>query len=243
MTQVVRTTNEVIVEAFQLLGEVGSDESPAGSMLAQGLYILNELIDDFASDGTHISYVQDLSFTAIQGQSTYSVSNVMSADITADRIVSIEYANYTVSNTLVYPIRIINKSEYYNLVRLTPPTLEARLGYVFLDKQIQQSIINFYPAPDQPYPVDLRCKFMVDQFVANSVITNIPPWVVRFIRYSLTRELKQVYPSGNWPAESEEEYQRLRAKFTQSNDNDMTVRTSAILQSPRPFYWPNIIAY
>src|SRR5258708_7810326 len=227
MSQVQRTTNELIVRSLFLLGELGVDEEPDGLMLREGLYILNELLDQFSNSSIYVPYVTDLAFPLIVGKDVYSVSDIVTSDITADRIISLEYANYFVS-TIVYPLKIINKAEYYNVVRLS--NLQARIGFVFLDKQIQQSFLTFYPIPDQPYPVQIRCKLMLDKLLANTVITQVPPYFQRFLRYALCREFKSFYPSGNWTEQQEEEYTRMFNDLKMADEVDMTIRSSAIME-------------
>ncbi len=240
MSQLPRTTNDLIVQSLFLLGELGTDEQADAFMLSTGLFILNALLAQFTANSIYVPFIQDISFTLIVGQGTYSVSDIVTSDLTFNRIVSLEYANFNV-DTIVYPLKIINKSEYYNIVRLS--NLIARPGFVFLDKQISQSFLTFYPEPDQPYPCDIRVKFMFDQMLANQDVTQVPPYFQWFLVHALARAFKNYYPSGNWTQESESEYQRMFQDLMASNENDMTIRSSAILESPRPFYWPNILAY
>lgn len=103
MGQVVRTTNDVIVNSLYLLGELGVGEVPDGFMLTTGLDLINELLDKFASDSIYIPYLTTIDSTFIVGKDTYSISDMMPADITADRIVDLCFANYTVPGTGISP--------------------------------------------------------------------------------------------------------------------------------------------
>lgn len=245
MTQVARTINQLIDAAYRFLGEVGADEVVTGTETSDGLYILNELLDQFSAGGVYIPYNQKVTFNFTPGKGTYSFSDVVSADETVSRIVGISYANYFVqvgtSDPISYPLYIINKSQYYNIVRL--PNLQTRPGFVFLDRQITESFLTYYPIPDQAYQCTMGLKLMIASFVLNQVIVNVPPYAQRFLRYALTRELKGWYPSGRWSEQDEEEYTRMFNDFKASNELDMTIRPSQILVRPEPFYWPNIIAY
>lgn len=240
MSQAPRTTNDLIVYAGRLIGELGVDEEPDATMGQTGIFVLNALLSQFSANSIYVPFIQDLGFTMVVGQDVYSVSNIVTSDLNFDRIISLEYANFNV-DSIVYPLKVINKSEYFNTVRLN--NLLARPGFVYLDKQIQQSFLTFYPIPDQPYPCDIRVKFMIDDLVLNSNVTQVPTYYQYFLIYALARAFKNYYPTGNWTPESESEYQRMFADLKISNETDMTIRTSAILESPRPFYWPNILAY
>src|SRR6185312_5460623 len=96
MSQVTRTTNDVIVNSLYLLGELGVGETPDSFMLSTGLEILNEILDAFAADSIYIPYLQSIDFVMVPGKDVYSVSDIVPADITADRIIDLQFANYIV---------------------------------------------------------------------------------------------------------------------------------------------------
>jgi len=135
MPQVVRTTNDVIVNSLYLLGELAVGfETPTAFMLTTGLELINELLDKFAADSIYIPYLTTISSTFVVGQATYSISDMIAGtNIIADRIVDLSFANYIVQPTgsqpIVYPLKIINKATYYGVVRLN--NLLARPGIYF----------------------------------------------------------------------------------------------------------------
>lgn len=100
MPQVTRTTNDVIVNALYLLGELGVGETPDAFMLSTGLDLINELLDKFSSDSIYIPYLTTIAHQFIVGKDTYSISDmIVGTDITADRVVDLSFANYTVPGT------------------------------------------------------------------------------------------------------------------------------------------------
>lgn len=99
MSQIVRTTNDVIVNALYLLGELGVGETPDGFMYKTGIDLINELLDKFSSDSIYIPYLTTIRSNFIVGKDTYSISDMAPADITADRIVDLSFANYEVPGT------------------------------------------------------------------------------------------------------------------------------------------------
>lgn len=245
MSQVTRTTNELIINSLYLLGELGVGESPDAFMLSTGLEILNEILDGFDADSIYIPYLTTLNFTLEVGKSTYSISDIVPADIRSDRVVDLSFANYIVPTTgdtnLIYPMRIINKSQYYGVVRQN--NLLARPGFILLDKQPTESFIIVYPAPDQPYPCILQAKVMINSLSANQNLDSIPPFYYGFLKYALAREFRSYYPSGNWNETSEEKYQDYISTLKNANETDLTIRPSVTLTAPEPFYWPNILSY
>lgn len=245
MPQPVRTTNDVIVNSLYLLGELGVGETPDAFMLSTGLELINELLDKFSADSIYIPFLTTINFNFVVGQDTYSISDMETADITADRIVDLTFANYTVptqSDTqLIYPLRIINKAEYYGVVRQS--NLMARPGFIFLNKQPQESFVTVYPIPDQPYPCSIQVKSMINELGAQETLGELPPNYYGFLKYALARKFLAYYPSGNWPQTNEQEYNDYYDTLKNSNETDLTIRPSVVLTAPEPFYWPNILSY
>jgi|SRR6185369_1718025 len=245
MSQVDRTVNELIINSLYLIGELGVGETPDSFMLSSGLELVNELIDKFAADSIYIPYLTEISFNMVVGQGTYSISDmIINPDVTADRIVDLSFANYTVPSAgqgIIYPLQIINKAQYYGVTRLIP--LQTRPGFIFLDKQPLETFVTLYPQPDQPYPCLLGAKVMMNQIVEHQSLSGLPPFYYGFLKYCLARKFLSYYPSGNWPETSEQEYQDYFSTIKNANETDLTVRPSAILSRPEPFYWQNILAY
>jgi hypothetical protein len=244
MAQLTISSNQLIINSLYLLGELGVGETPDAFMLASGIELINELLDKFAADSIYIPYLTSLSFTMVAGQAAYTISDMVPADVNADRIVDLSMANYTVPSSgqgIIYPLQIINKAQYYGVTRLTP--LNTRPGFIFLDKQDSRSIVTLYPAPDQPYPCTLQVKSMLNKILANQDLGELPPFYYGFLKYCLARKFLSYYPSGNWPETAEQEYQDYFNIIKNSNETDLTIRPSAVLSRPEPFYWQNILAY
>lgn len=244
MPQITKTVNELIINSLYLIGELGVGETPDSFMLSSGLDLTNELLTKFASDSIYIPFLKELSFNMVADQPTYSISDMVPADVISNRIVDLSFANYTVPSAgqgIIYPLQIINKAQYYGVTRLLP--LNTRPGFIFLDKQATESFVTLYPAPDQPYPCLLGVKVMINELVANEELTELPPFYYGFMKYALARKFLSYYPSGNWPQTSEDEYNDYYNTIKNANETDLTVRPSAILSRPEPFYWQNILAY
>lgn len=245
MPQIVRTTNDVIVNALYLVGELGVGETPDGFMLTTGLDLINELLDKFAADSIYIPFLTTIDFTFTVGKDTYSISDMMTADITADRIVDLSFANYAVpassGTQLIYPLRIINKATYWNVVRQN--NLLARPGFIFLDKQSLESFITVYPIPDQPYPCKIQVKSMINSLSAQDTLGELPPNYYGFLKYALAKKFSGYYPSANWTTAMEQELADYYESFKAANETDLTIRPSVIITAPEPFYWPNILSY
>ncbi len=242
--QVVKTTNQLIVDSLYLIGELATNETPDAYMLSTGVDLLNEILAYFTAASIYIPFLTTIDFNLVAGKSTYSISDMVPSDIIANKIVDLSFANYTVPGSqqgLIYPLKIISKAEYYGVTRQTP--LNTRPAFIFLDKQAQQSFITLYPAPDQPYPCSIKVKTMMNSVSANQDLLELPPYYYGFLKYALGREFIQYYPSGNWTDKTEQKYQQYYTTLKSANERDLTIRPSAILIGKEPFYWQNILVY
>lgn len=157
-------------------------------------------------------------------------------------VITTYQGNFNTSETaLIYPLRIINKAQYYNVVRQN--NLLSRPGFIFLDKQATESLVTVYPLPDQPYPFSLQVKSMINSLEAQETLGELPPNYYGFLKYALARKFMAYYPSGNWPPQNEAEYEDYYNTFKNANETDLTIRPSVTLTAPEPFYWPNILSY
>jgi hypothetical protein len=246
MSQDVVTTNDLIIDSLQLLGELSPSETPDAYMLSRGIMLINELIDKFTADSIYIPFLTTLNFTMVPGQDVYSFSDIVAGtDVTSDRIVNLSFVNYIVNGvaatSLSYPVRIINKATYNNVVRQIG--LLARPGFCFLNRQATESFITFYPAPDQPYPCIVQAKVMIDSLSPFQDISALPPYYYGFFKYAMARKFLGYYPSNNWPQTNEDEYQDYYNNLKNTNETDLTITPSVTMTAPEPFYWPNILSY
>lgn len=245
MAQIVYTTNDLIVNSLYLIGELGVGETPDAFMLTTGLELLNELLNKFASDSIFVPYLTEINFNFVVGQETYSISDMIPSDITQNQFIDLSFANYTLppadNNSISYPLRIISKEEYYNVGRQTH--LLTRPAVIFMNKQPLQTLVTVYPIPDQPYPCSLKVKCFLNSLSQQDTLSELPPNAYGFLKYALARKFLAYYPSGNWPAQNEAEYQDYYQLFKNTNETDLTVRPSAILANVDGFYWQLILTY
>lgn len=147
----------------------------------------------------------------------------------------------TQATALVYPLRIITKSQYWGVVRQT--NLMSRPGFIFLNKQATESFVTVYPVPDQPYPFKLQVKSMINELTNQDTLGELPPFYYGLMKYALGQRWIAYYPSGNWPAQSQQILDDYYSTLKNANETDLTIRPSVTMTAPEPFYWPNILSY
>lgn len=228
MPQTQIKARDLITKAYQLANVVSPTQALSGPQMNDGLSYLNELLDSFASDGVSIPFVKVLTFNLVVGQDTYSISNLVSADVNYERIVALSSVNLAYAGGS-YPVRVITRGQLYDNYRVTQ--IQSRPAYVILDRQELLTNLVFYPQPDMAYECNVRAKFMLDSLELNDTLDEIPPSANKFLRYALAKELHNVYPSQTWTPQAEQEYQKLYKMFKAGNDLDLTIDTDNILSS------------
>ena len=242
MPQIHQTVNELIVRSLYFSGELGVGETPDSFMLSTSLYLLNDMLNEFSVSSIYVPFLTKINFNMIENQGTYSISDVIPADIYSNRIIELSFANFTVNSQLVYPLRIISKAEYYNSTRLK--NLIARPSSIFLNLQADESFITIYAIPDKPYPCELHLKQYINNMVNQDILSVfVPPYYEKFMRYSLTRELVDFYPSATWSDKQEKEYDRMFQDLKAKNETDVTITPSQLLLVDGTYYWQNIESY
>lgn len=187
-------------------------------------------------DATHIMLAYS------ERDALLSIPIVLTSDGVPVNTITAYQGNLNAADTsIVYPLRIINKATYWNVVRQT--NLLARPGFIFLNKQANESFVTVYPVPDQPYPFKLQVKSMINFLSAQDNLNELPPNYYGFLKYALARKFLAYYPSGNWPQQNEDEYLDYYNTFKNANETDLTIRPSVTMTAPEPFYWPNILSY
>lgn len=226
MPQTSRTTNDIIVRAFYLIGEFAPDETPSGSQITEGLYYLNDLFDSFSALGIYIPFIRELVFDLEIGKDEYTISNLVPADVNFERIVELDYVNI-IRETVSYPVRIIKRADLLNSARVV--NIKSRPGFVIFVRDDLVSKLKFYATPDFPFECHVRAKFMLDHLGLFDNLDEVPPYYFRFLRYALGRELLNVYPSSNWSAQAEGEYQIMLKNLTAATDINLTIYPDNLL--------------
>ena len=243
MTQTTRTVNEIIQNAFFMIGEFDEEEPIDGNSFQRGFELLNLLVDSFSGSDMYIPITKEINFPLVSGKSQYIISNVPSItpDVVSNRMASVSYCNILYNNFL-YPVQRFTRSQLYLNVRANEQLGLPRVFEFIKSEQFTQ--LNFYPTPNLSdiYICKVQGKFYIDKFEKFEPITNIPLNLQRFFQYALARELAQFFPSSNFSATAEAEYQKMLGMFIASNDVDLMARTSNLLSHPFLSYfgqWTN----
>lgn len=230
MAQTTRTVNDLILAAFYLIGEFDEDETIPGTDFERGFDIMNLIIDQYSSSASYVPITKELTFNLQQGKQSYIFSNVpgVTADVESNRIASLQYCNI-VQQQVWYPVKVITRTPLYtNRYNLNP---NYRPTYVLVIREVERTILQFYPTPNQLYECRIQAKFFLDKFEKFQPIRNVPLSFQKFLIHALGRELTQYYPSANWSPQAEDTFQMMLRDMLNTNDIDLSVQPSAMIRS------------
>jgi hypothetical protein len=243
-----RTTEDLVLSAYHMLGEITPNEVPSMGQIDQGFNIFNDMIGALSMSSIYIPFESKVSFVTQPATDKYIFTNELQpigppplpgdpVFIGSNQIVTLNFVNIQFSGvpgTVIYPVRILSKSEFYGITRVKD--LPGLPVYCFLDRQRTESTLQFYPTPNLEYPVEVKAKLALDYVTRFTDITALPPFYFKFLRYAIARELLAYYPTANWPAQSESEYLKMEKLISGANDWNCAVKTDQTLNMGRQPY-------
>lgn len=245
------TTEQLILQSYRMASIISPNEVPDAEQMSNGFELINEIISTFQMSGLFIPFDKIINFTSTAGVSKYTFTNALlpiappgpppdfpfvqapEQVVPSDFIVKLDYVNLAFGN-VIYPVRIIAKSEYYDNIRIS--SLQSIPVFCFLERGSTTSSINFYPTPIRAFPMEIKAKVALNYLTRFTTITAVPQYFIKFLRHALARDLLPYYPSSNWTDRSEAEYQRLYKLITAADEWNLSIKTDKTLNYGGPFY-------
>lgn len=186
---------ELILRGFEKIGYVFSEENLRAARYTEAFYYLNEEISALNRSGGCAPWYTSVNFTFTPGQGDYTFG-LTASDVTTQPFTEVEY------------VRMLWQGVYYSIA---PETRKLRLGSttypqpydvipveVLFERNNTQATLSFYQIPNIAIPVIVYAKQELAQFVQYQDITNVPAYYLKYLRYSLAKELAAVYTGTTW---------------------------------------------
>jgi hypothetical protein len=234
MTIITRTVNTIIEGAYKLIGVFSEDRALEGGRVTEGLGLLQEILDHYASVDTRIAWDAPLTFNLVIGQTEYTFSKSGAADVNSNRIVELKYITIQDSD-YNYPV-IIQPDEYYFNRRIAL-NVSARPVEAYFQNALDQansaeeSKIIFFSKPDETYTCVIKAKFVLDAVSLSQPLDEVPTYYHRFLKYALARSLNDSYPGSTWDIKKENEYKMMLENIINASDINLETRTGAALKA------------
>jgi hypothetical protein len=180
---------QFITQAYRLIGANNPTVPLHGNDFEQGLLILNELLESYASTGLLLTIAKYTNFPLVIGQQFVTVGPadlVPTPDIPLGRLANLEDAWLTLSN-VSYPLINMSRDEFLSSFRYEPLQGLPRFVIVFPDTEVVK--IQLYPAPSEFFLFNLRAKFQLTTLLPSDDMSGLPTYYTRFLKFAVARDI------------------------------------------------------
>lgn len=176
----------IITSAMRKAGILVKNEQPSADEAADGLEMLNDLLDSISNDSLIVYARTFENFTLSANDTTYTIG--IGGDFNTVRPIKIITA-YVRSGNIDYPLSLVNDEQYASITLKTVSGIPEFLNYT---NAFPLGTINIYPAPSQGYQLFLVTEKQLSTFTLNQTV-SLPPGWKRMLIYNLAVELAPEY--------------------------------------------------
>lgn len=212
-------TDELISDAYYLSGVVSRDfETVAGSQLADGLRMLNQILSEKSMSGRGIPYYGHSTFNAIPDQEDYDIDNLILVDSVTFNIGDVRYYMQRVSR------RPYNGAGRVDDISSLPFSYNV-------ERKLNGSTISLYYLPNQAYKIRVTGKFSLSSLDADTDLTlSLDDFYVSYLTYQLAKRLAQ-FNGLAFSTDKELTLRKLESQINKIEKPDMSMKTRSVLVS------------
>lgn len=222
-------TDELISNAYYLSNIVSRDEETvAGSQLADGLRMLNDILSEKSMSGRHIPYYGHSTLNTVKGQEEYDVPDLIVTDAVTFNIGEVRYS-----------MRRRHRKFYFGSPRVD--NIES-LPYSYHPERIKGGTrLYLYFLPVDVYVVKITGKFALTQLAADDELSDtLDNYYVSYLTYKLAKRLCDFYDITF----SQQKMQTLMELEDQLNDispQDLSIKKMSTLTNKVSGYnWADV---
>ncbi len=195
------TRDQIITRALRIVNDIGEGETADSTKLADNAIVLNHLLKSLQADGMPLWERREYEITYVAGQSSYTVGNSGSFDLTAIPPMRVWQAwnrkDSGLSTQLDIPLLI---TTYYDYSMLSSKLQGTTPNQVFYNPPgaIQSTTqpygtITVFPAPDSSaastYTLVFVGQKMVDDLTSGSETLDFPSYWINAVIWLLAEQL------------------------------------------------------
>lgn len=211
------TAAQLVQQAFYLSKALDPNEEIPPDYATEGLDRLNAIIDQWSSQSIYIPNYQNLTINVFQNQFAYPITPV---------IQQVLQGNLVDSNNIKFVLYNADL-KMFNAFNMVPSIGRPRNVFVQNNDNVtpQQSIVNFFPNPDQNYTATLYCKQRLTEFTYSQTILNLPPFCFLALEMQLAKLLSAIYGT-DLDENFYDEYRRIMRELNATAVRDMSVQNA-----------------
>jgi hypothetical protein len=215
----------LISRAWNLSGIVARDfETEMGSEGADGLFLLNELLEYKACDLKLIPYFQRVEFNLVQGQERYYIPNLYQIETFTFNIGEVRFPTFSASRT-----------QYFGDGRVD--NIQALPFEWHLERTWGGSYFYVYFLPQQQYLGKISGKFALTNVELQTNLAEFyDGFYISYLRYALANFMSLEYDI-TFAEDKAKMMRQMEQKLIYVSPPDLSVRKISFMNSNAPFSW------
>lgn len=195
-----------------------------GSMEEDGLFLLNEALEEKGSDLSLIPYYNFYTFNTVQGQEMYFVPNLSEVDSITFNI-----------GTVRFSMSDLSRKEYFATPRVDE--LQALPFSYRVERCLGGANVFIYFVPNQAYVMKIWGKFTLNDVTLDQDLSlTYDGFYLSYLRHylgsKLCSEFGQTFPDG-----AQKEFMRIEKKLKSTSPADLTISKKSFFNSGSTMDW------
>lgn len=184
------TVSDLIKGSLRLLGAIAQGETPSSNASADGLSVLNEMLDSWSNEGLILFDRTIETFSLVASTASYTIGT--GATFNTARPIRLIQANAKQSgDNSEFPIRILNSDEYS---RIIDKTIQSNLPLsIYYNDTFPTGTIYVWPVPSAAASLILYSDKPLSNFSLIADTVSLPPGYKEAMRYNLAVRLAPEY--------------------------------------------------
>jgi hypothetical protein len=137
------TAERLVTMAYRDAGLTEEGQSPNGDQVGEALVRLNDMINQWQTQGLKLFLLQDIGVTLVAGQARYAL--MPGGDVNMCKPLRVLQGYYLDTNSIRRPLVVLSWEEY---LRLSTPVQQGQVNSYFVDKQYDRLWVSFWLVPD-----------------------------------------------------------------------------------------------
>lgn len=181
---------DLIKSSMRLVGIISGNQTPKANESNDALNVLNDLLEDWATDNLLCWGSANNSYPAIAGKNSYMLGPTVTApDWVGQRPTSIDAA-YANLNGVDYPIRMMGPDHYSRIAVKQTTGIPYEMWYI---NNFPNGEVIIYPTPDQAYTIFTIADQLLSKVATLTTTLTYPNGYAKALRWNLAVDLAAEY--------------------------------------------------
>lgn len=222
------TALDLITRAYYLSQIVSRElQTVSGSQIADGLYLLNALLDFKSTDTRLIPYYTRTTFTAVAGQEKYNIPYLLNVDAITFNIGPVRY-----------PMTEFTRDQYFNTPRVD--SIQSLPFCYRVERVLGGSDIYVYFVPADNYVFNLSGKYGFTEVGLFTDLTEVYDlYYIEYLRYALGQYICADY-GATFPDQSQMKFEEIQKKLMAVSPPDLSIQSISYFDNGASLDWQYI---